>query len=124
MLTMDFRRADPKYVNFVPATAADAIDLFNRHRNLGLTADKYPECFVHCARALPDLEIDKFHRFIVNPNGDIATGGEGPTQVDLELEQERLAILGEIEEREKTLSQEDDDEKDPFTLVQTAPLSQ
>ena len=26
---MDFRRADPKYVNFVPKTCVDAIDLFN-----------------------------------------------------------------------------------------------
>ena len=108
---MDFRRADPKYVNFVPKTAADAIDLFNRHRNLGLTADKYPECFVHCARALPDPEIDKFHRFIVNPGGDITKGGDGPSQIDKELEEERVSILNEIEEREAR------DEKTDFSLV-------
>jgi len=67
--TMDFRRADPTYVNFVPRTCVDAIDLFNRHRTLGLTADLYPECFVHCAKSLPDGELDKFHRFIVQPAG-------------------------------------------------------
>ena len=89
---MDFRRADPKYVNFVPETAADAIDLFNRHRNLGLTADLYPECFVHCARKLPDKELDKFHRFIINPTGDIEKGGEAPTELDRQLEEERKKL--------------------------------
>ena len=69
---MDFRKADPTYVNFKPRTCMEAIDLFDRHRRLGLTADLYPECFVHCARALPDAEVDLFHRFIVNPDGDVA----------------------------------------------------
>ena len=45
---MDFRRADPTYVNFVPRTCVDAIDLFQRHRALGLMSNMYPECFVHC----------------------------------------------------------------------------
>jgi len=31
----DFRRADPTYINFVPKTAADAIDLFWRMKRLG-----------------------------------------------------------------------------------------
>ena len=97
---MDFRRADPNYVNFVPKTCVDAIDLFNRHRNLGLTADLYPECFVHCARALPGPELDMFHRFIVTPNGDIEKGGEKPTQVDVELEKERKLLLEESEARD------------------------
>ena len=98
---MDFRRADPNYVNFVPKTCVDAIDLFNRHRNLGLTADLYPECFVHCARALPGPELDLFHRFIVTPNGDIKKGGEKPTQIDVELEKERQFLLKESEARDK-----------------------
>jgi len=95
---MDFRRADPKYVNFVPKTCVDAIDLFNRHRNLGLTADMFPECFVHCARSLPDEEIDKFHRFIIAPSGDVDKGGEKPTLIDQQLEDERRQL-----ERECTL---------------------
>ena len=98
---MDFRRADPQYVNFVPKTVEDAIDLFNRHRNLGLTADLYPECFIHCARALPDLELDKFHRFIIQPQGDISSGENALAQVDKELEAERLALLEEAEVRDK-----------------------
>ena len=97
---MDFRRADPNYVNFVPRTCVDAIDLFNRHRSLGLTADLYPECFVHCARALPGPELDMFHRFIVTPSGDIEKGGEKPTPVDAELEKERKLLLKEAEVRD------------------------
>ena len=95
---MDFRRADPKYVNFVPKTCVDAIDLFNRHRNLGLTADMFPECFVHCSRSLPHEELDKFHRFIICPSGDVDKGGEKPTVVDQQLEDERRQL-----ERECTL---------------------
>ena len=85
----------------MPKTCADAIDLFNRHRALGLQSDLYPECFVHCAKQLPDEELDMFHRFIVNPTRDIQKGGEKPTITDIELEKERLMLLKESEERDK-----------------------
>ena len=97
---MDFRRADPTYVNFVPQTCVDAIDLFNRHRTLGLTQALYPECFIHCARRLPPDELDKFHRFIINPDGDITKGGEKPTMVDQQLEDERRQLEKECDLRE------------------------
>ena len=126
MLT-DFRRADRRFVNFVPKTCVDAIDLFTRHRDMGLDPGMYPECFVHCARALPDEELDKFHRFIINPNGDIQKGGEAPSVIDQQLEAERQQLLLEAEKRdsdalvipeeddveEKTLQEEDVDEKNP-----------
>ena len=92
---MDFRKADPTYVNFVPKTCVEAIDLFRRHRDMGLKSALYPECFVHCARQLPDKELDMFHRYIVQPTGDIAKGGEKPTAVDAQLEKERLHLLTE-----------------------------
>merc|ERR1711969_230796 len=57
-----------------------------------MLASMYPECFVHCARGLPDAELDMFHRFIVTPSGDIARGG-APTEVDRELEAERKVLL-------------------------------
>jgi len=101
----DFRRADPTYTNFVPKTCTDAIDLFNRHRALGLRANLYPECFVHCAKQLPDEELDMFHRFIVCPTRDIQKGGEKPTLTDLELEKERLMLLKESEERDQLQAQ-------------------
>ena len=112
--TMDFRRADPTYVNFVPRTCVDAIDLFNRHRSLGLTADLYPECFVHCAKSLPDGELDKFHRFIVQPAGDIAQGGETPTTTDVAIEKERQQLIAECNARDLlsalTIEEEKSDE--------------
>ena len=102
---MDFRRADPRYVNFIPTTCVDAIDLFDRHRKLGLTPDLYPECFVHCARALKGKELDYFHRYIVCPAGDIETGGEGgPTEVDKQLEKERQQLLCEAAARDSGLT--------------------
>ncbi len=110
---MDFRRADPNYVNFVPKKVEDAIDLFNRHRNLGLTADLYPECFVHCARALPPAELDKFHRFIVQPGGDILKGGEKASIVDAELEKERQLLLKEAEVRDGLATMTIEEEKGP-----------
>ena len=110
---MDFRRADPNYVNFVPKKVEDAIDLFNRHRNLGLTADLYPECFVHCARALPNAELDKFHRFIVQPGGDILEGGEKASIVDAELEKERQLLLKEAEVRDGLATMTIEEEKGP-----------
>ena len=97
----DFRRADPRYTNFTPKTCMDAIDLFNRHRNLGLSTDLYPECFVHCARELPDEELGKFERFIVNPNGDVTEGGEQLTLVDKAIEEDRKALEQECEAREQ-----------------------
>ena len=86
----DFRKADPKFVDFEPSTCAEAIDLFVRHRNLGMQTHLYPECFIRCSRALPDPELDKFYRWIVCPTGDVAKGGEGPTLVDQQLEEERF----------------------------------
>ena len=113
---MDFRKADPNYVKFTPATCMEAIDLFNRHRRLGLTADLYPECFVHCARALPDEELDMFHRFIINPDGDITKGGEKLTGVDRELEAERRQLVEEAERRDLPAIEEDEKTPDSDML--------
>ena len=96
----DFRRADPRYVNFVPRTCADAIDLFVRHKNLGLSVNLYPECFVHCAASLKGVELDNFEKWIVQPTGDITGGGEHRTLVDKQLETERLKLLKEAELRD------------------------
>ena len=112
MLTTNFRRADRRFVNFVPKTCADAIDLFTRHRDMGLNPDMYPECFVHCARALTNEELDKFHRFIINPNGDIEKGGEAPSIIDQQLEAERHQLLLEATKRDSValaIPEEDDD---------------
>ena len=113
---MDFRKADPNYVNFTPTTCVEAIDLFNRHRRLGMTQNMYPECFVHCARKLPDAELDLFHRFIVNPDGDVTKGGENPTLIDRQLEQERVQLLREAERRDLPAIEEDEKTPDSDML--------
>ena len=118
-----FRRADPTFTNFVPKTCEEAIDLFTRHRRLGLTADLYPECFVHCARALPDKEVDMFHRFIVNPDGDVTKGGENPTLIDRQLEEERMLLLREAERRDMPAIEEDEKEPDA-AMLETLRLSE
>ena len=97
---MDFRKADPTYINFVPKTCVEAIDLFNRHKNLGLSTQMYPECFIHCARQLPDNELDMFHRYLISPEGDVERGGETPTVIDEALERERRQLLKEAEMRD------------------------
>ena len=77
------------------------------------TPDLYPECFVHCAKSLPDDELDKFHRFIVQPAGDISKGGEKATGIDVELEKERLQLLAEAAARDLaalTIEEEKSDE--------------
>ncbi len=115
---MDFRRADPRYVNFVPKTCMDAIDLFNRHRNLGLAPNLYPECFVHCARALKGEELDNFTRFIVNPDGDVTKGGEQLTLVDKAIDDERKLLEEECDARDqlKGLTLQDDEKCDEPAL--------
>ena len=104
----DFRKADPTFVNFQPRTCVEAIDLFTRHRKLGMRPDLFPECFVHCAKELPGDEVDKFARFIVNPTGDITKGDNAPTELDSQLERERRTLLLEAQRRDNN-----DDEKKP-----------
>ena len=114
-MTTDFRRADPTFVNFVPRTAADAIDLFNRHRNMGLRPALFPECFVHVCKGVSDSEIDKFHRWVVSPDGDVTKGGEQPTPIDVAIEHERLRLLHEAQARDELpMIFEMDDEKVPM----------
>ena len=112
----NFRKADPTFVNFVPHTCAEAIDLFVRHRNQGLPVHLFPECFVHCSRELPDAELDMFHRWIVCPQGDLQKGGEAPTLIDQQLETERLTILREQQQRQLTIVEEYDHEEEKMSV--------
>ena len=67
---MDFRKADPEYTKFKPATAEDAINKFYRHKNLGVPPHLWPEIFIDCAANLPDAEMQKFQDWLVNPQGE------------------------------------------------------
>ena len=60
-------KADPTFINFVPRTAAEAVDRFTRCRRRGLSAYRIPECVIECARGLSPLEMDRFETWLVNP---------------------------------------------------------
>ena len=108
---MDFRKADPSYVGFVPKTAAEAIDLFCRYRKLGVSPNQWPETFVHVCRELPEPEIDRFQEWLICPQGPAT----GQTFVPCpEVEAERLKLLKEAEARDRLMDideEEKDDEK-------------
>ena len=67
---MNYRFADPEYVNFVPKDAMEAILKFRRLQKQGLDPSRYPEAFIECAMALSDKEVSKFEEWIVCPQGE------------------------------------------------------
>ena len=106
---MDFRKADPSYVGFVPTTAAEAIDLFCRYRKLGVSPNQWPETFVHVCRELPAAEIDRFQEWLICPQGPAT----GQTFVPCpEIEAERKQLLKEAEARDRMMDIDEEDEKD------------
>ena len=66
------RKQDPTFTNFVPATAAEAVDRYVRCRKNGLKPMLVPECLIECARGLVGPELDKFENWIINPNADLS----------------------------------------------------
>ena len=69
---MEVYKADPRFTNFVPKTAIEAVDRYTRCRNKGLSAMMIPECLIECAVGLPPDEVDKFEAWLINPSGDLS----------------------------------------------------
>jgi len=67
----DIRKQDPTFTNFVPRTAAEAVDRYVRCRRNGLKPMLVPECLIACARGLQGSELDKFENWIINPTCDL-----------------------------------------------------
>ena len=67
---MDYRLADPKYTGFNPTTVQEAIMKFRRLQATGISAWQYPEAFITCSKDLGDTELDKFHEWLVAPQGE------------------------------------------------------
>ena len=65
------RKQDPTYTNFVPTTAAEAVDRYVRCRKNGLKPMLVPECLIACAVGLRGVELDRFESWIINPNEDL-----------------------------------------------------
>ena len=108
---MNFRKADPTYVNFKPTTAEDAIDLFYRHKRLGVQPHLWPEVFVKCAADLSDSELGKFEAWLVNPQGEPT----GPVlkAVDEDNEKLRKQLLAEATVRDLQRMKIDEEEDIP-----------
>ena len=120
---MDFRKADPTYVNFKPNTAGSAIDKFYRHKNLGVPPHLWPEVFVNCAANLPDAELQKFQDWLVNPQGKPTGTMLGPDKQNQDL---RKQLLKEAEARDRPpiileSYMDVDDEKEPQPVEDPLP---
>ena len=70
---LNVRKTDPTFTNFVPRTAAEAVDRFVRCRNNGLKPMLIPECLITCAKGLTGKELDMFEAWVINPSGAIPT---------------------------------------------------
>ena len=95
----DFRRADPTFVNWVPKTAAESIEMFYRLKRLGLKVANYPEAFVWSSRGLDAEEGGKFEDWLMAPQG-VSTSAVIMEQADPVQEEIRKKLLAEAEQRD------------------------
>ena len=65
------RKQDPKFTNFIPKTAEEAVDRYVRCRQNGLKPMLVPECLIECSVGLTSAELDKFEAWIINPEMDL-----------------------------------------------------
>ena len=99
---MDFRKADPTYVNFRPTSVEEAINKFHRQKGLGVPPHLWPEVFVDCAANLPLAELQKFQEWLVNPQGPRSTAGPLYEPCP-ETEAERIKLAEEADARDGKL---------------------
>ena len=67
---VNFRFADPEYIDFEPKTAEEAILNFRRLQVKGIEAWMFPEALIQCGSKLPDEEMGKFESWMINPCGE------------------------------------------------------
>ena len=66
---VNFRFADPEYIDFEPKTAEEAILKFRRLQ-ASIEAWMFPETLIKCGGHLPDEEMAKFESWMINPCGE------------------------------------------------------
>ena len=118
----EVRKQDPTYTNFVPKTAAEAVDRYVRCRRNGLKPMLVPECLIACASGLAGNELDSFEAWIINPNGDL-DNVELVRDDTVRLYNEAIYLknLERIESEIAPLPAQEDDEKvDVFTDLKVA----
>jgi len=83
---LSVHKADPEFINFVPTTAVEAVDRYQRCKRRGLKAYLIPECLITCAQGLPADELEKFEKWIINPEGNVTDKMELIETKQLQLE--------------------------------------
>ena len=108
----DVRKQDPTFTNFVPKTAAEAVDRYVRCRKNGLKPMLVPECLIACAGGLKGAELDKFESWIINPNAELDEVDLVPD--DTIRAQNEKVYHANLLKHTPPLPAEDDDEKMPL----------
>ena len=128
---LSVRKQDPTFIEFVPRTAEEAVDRYVRCKNRGLKAYLIPECLIQCASGLNPTELEKFERFIINPDGYAENTAALVETTQLQADNARIfeEAAKRIEDKMQIdeipplpvpslqeLSLEQDDEKMPFAM--------
>ena len=87
---LSVRKQDPTFIEFVPRTAEEAVDRYVRCKNRGLKAYLIPECLIQCASGLNPTELEKFERFIINPDGYAETAAALVETTQIQTENARI----------------------------------
>ena len=100
---LSVRKQDPMFINFVPKNAEEAVDRYVRCKRRGLKPYLIPECLIACAQGLSATELEKFERWIVNPEGN--TDDKMELVETKQLQAENAAIFEENARRVESLLQ-------------------
>ena len=109
----DVRKQDPTFTNFVPKTAAEAVDRYVRCRKNGLKPMLVPECLIECAGGLKGAELDKFESWIINPNAELDEVDLVPDDT-IRAQNEKVYHANLLKQTPPLPAEDDDDEKMPL----------
>ena len=98
---LSVRKQDPLFINFVPKNAEEAVDRYVRCKRRGLKPYLIPECLISCAQGLSPEELEKFERWIVNPEGN--TDDKMELVETKQLQAENAAVFEENAKRVESL---------------------
>ena len=124
---MSLWKVDPTFTNFVPKTAAEAVDRYVRCRNNGLKPMLIPECLIECARGLKEDELNKFEQWIINPSGDLSevdlVEQKGIREANDAVFQETLArVTASMQKAELEVAKQDDEKREAPAIPPMLPL--
>ena len=87
----------------MPKNAEEAVDRYVRCKRRGLKQYLIPECLISCAQGLSPEELEKFERWIVNPEGN--TDDKMELVETKQLQADNAAIFEENARRVESLLQ-------------------